>query len=802
MKITTVIPKKTVLALAVAAGFWAQAAETVDLDGAWKLTTFPQPVDGAVRALPLPSGLATRTYAATVPGCCEMELVKAGELPDPYVSTNALAFRAVYGNQWLYERTFDCPKRAPGERVVLVFDGIDTLADVFLNGKRIGTAENMLIPHEFDVTDKVRTGAVNALAVLIRPVCLAARERVVGELGATMSGGADHDAFRKAPYMYGWDTMPHLPVSGIWRDVRLEVRAVDRLEDVAWIVSDVNVKARTAGVGFKCRVNAPYDRLYAAKLRLSVSRNGKTLGSRTEPLISFNQREMFTCTDAEFWWPRGMGESALCDAKAELVAADGKVLAVDERKIGLRTIALEYDDRKLPERPGRFLFKVNGEPVFVRGVDWIPLDPIPSEQKRRLPKALAMMADLNANLVRVWGGGVYEPEEFFAWCDANGVMVWQDFMNACAVPPQDPEFQRLMREEALSVVRRFRNHPSIALWAGDNENDQAVSWSFGRKVAMDPNDNVITRQVLPSVVREYDVTRPYLPSSPFVSRDAFAGRTEPCEDHLWGGPRAWWKTKYYTDNSCWFCSEGGAHALPARSTLEKVIPAEDLKRPWFNPDEKDPLKMRWTDQWEHRATNPHISRTKYPHNRNLLVLKQTSALFGDVPRDDLDLFIEQSQCAQAEGIKFQVEMFRSQKFLKKGGFVVWNLTDGWPTISDAVSDSYGVPKKSFFELKDSYRNVIPVVTEDGRLAVVNDTRAEVRGRVVVTEAKDGKRVCELDYVAPANAVTEVSRVGWDGQGMFRIDYTVGDAALKARYLHGEPPFKWAEYKSWLETVAK
>ena len=801
----------SILATAFAAGIVAAAAasETLSLNGAWKLETFVQPDDGAVRSLPLPAGLAVKSYQATVPGCCEMELVKAGEMPDPMFSTNALAFTALEGNQWLYTKTFRCPAREPGERAVLAFDGIDTLADVFLNGEKVGEAENMLIPHAFDVTDRIRVGAENTVQVLLRPVGLASGAERIGELGYTMSGGADHERIRKAPYMYGWDTMPHMPFSGIWRDVRLEVRPAVRIEDPAWIVRHLDRKARVAHVLARARIPAPFRHFYKARVRCTLARGGKVVAANTRPYRGPHVSVLLSLSNAELWWPRGAGAQPLYEAAIEVVGEDGTVLARDVRKIGIRTVELEYDDRKLPERPGRFLFKVNGEPIYVRGVDWIPLDPIPSRQAAQLAWTLPMMADLNCNLVRVWGGGVYEPEEFFDWCDANGVLVWQDFMMACTMPPMDDAFAEAMKKEVLSVVLRLRNHASLALWAGDNENDQAGGWGLGKGLMRDPNKNRITREVIPAVLHEYDVTRPYLPSSPYVSEAAFRGETEPCEDHLWGGPRAWWKTPYYTNNACWFCSEGGAHALPARSTIEKMMPAADVARIWSNPDAKEWKKLDWMPQWRYRATCPYLEPNVYPWFRNDLILKQTSALFGDVPRHDLDLFIAQSQSAQAEAIKFQVELFRSQKFTKKGGFVVWNLRDGWPTISDAVCDSFGTKKKSYFALKTAYRDVLPIVTEDRRLVVVNDLLAPVKGHVKLTEAATGKVVLERDYEAASNAVTDLASVAWDGQGMFIIDYTVDDGRAGARssrgetfrthYLHGEPPFKWSDYRSWMSS---
>ena len=791
-------PGTLFVCLAAAAG-----VQTLSLDGEWKLEAFAQPDDGAVRSLPLPEGLTVKSHKATVPGCCEMELVKSGELPDPMFSTNAFAFMAYEGHQWLYSRSFTPPARKAGERQVLVFDGIDTLADVFLNGEKIGEAENMLVPHEFDVTGKVKPDAGTLLQVLIRPVGLAASDVLVGQLGHTMEGGADHERFRKAQHMYGWDIMPHLPVSGIWRGVRLETRPTVRIEAATWTTLAIDRTKRTADVAFFARIVAPFAHFHKARVRCTLSRNGKVAASREQIYHGPQTKVRMTFGNADLWWPRGAGEASLYDAKAELVGVDGAVLAKHECKVGIRTVQLEYADRKLPEQPGRFLFRVNGEPIYVRGVNWVPLSPIPSEQERLLGEVLPMVADLNCNLVRVWGGGVYEPDAFFDWCDRNGVMVWQDFMMGCSVPPQDDEFAKTIRDEAMAVVLRLRGHPSLVLWAGDNENDLSAGWGLGEQNRPDPNSNRITREVLPRIVREYDVMRPYLPSSPFVSAEAFAGAAEPSEAHLWGGPRAYWKHPYYTNSACWFCSEGGSHALPSRRSLERMMPAEDVLKPWANPAVDDCRKLAWTPQWIYRATNPYLDMDKWGLvHRNDHVLKQAGALFGDVERHDIDTLVAQTQASQAESIKFQVELFRSQKFQKKGGFVVWNLRDGWPTISDAICDWYGAKKKSYHALKAAYRNVLPIVTEDRRLVVVNDMLVVAQGALKVVEVATGETVVEKDFSAPANGVLDLVPVTWSGQGMFVIDYTICGETFRTHYLHGEPPFAWSDYARWMREVER
>jgi beta-mannosidase len=351
------------------------------------------------------------------------------------------------------------------------------------------------------------------------------------------------------------------------------------------------------------------------------------------------------------------------------------------------------------------------------------------------------------------------------------------------------------------VVLRLRGHPSLALWAGDNENDLSAGWGLGECNRPDPNRNRITREVLPRVVLEYDPMRPYLPSSPFVSAEAFAGEAEPAEAHLWGGPRAYWKHPYYTKNSCRFCSEGGAHGLPARESLERMMPTEDVRTPWTNPEAADCRALAWTPQWVYHATNPYLDmENRVLVHRNDHLLNQAGALFGDVARDDIDALVAQTQSSQAESIKFQVELFRSRKFAEKDGFVVWNLRDGWPTISDAICDWYGTRKKAYFALQAAFRDVLPIVTEDHRLVVVNDRLVPAAGHVTLTEARNGQVVFDSDFTAPANGVLNLASVAWDGQGLFLIDCTAGGTSFHTHYLHGDPPFRWEDYVEWTKDL--
>ena len=241
--------------------------------------------------------------------------------------------------------------------------------------------------------------------------------------------------------------------------------------------------------------------------------------------------------------------------------------------------------------------------------------------------------------------------------------------------------------------------------------------------------------------------------------------------------------------------------MPSRRSLERMMPAADVPKPWLNPDVEDCRRLLWTPQWIYHATNPYLDMDRWGLvHRNDHVLKQAGALFGDVERHDIDTLVAQTQSSQAESIKFQVELFRSQKFKKKGGFVVWNLRDGWPEISDAICDWYGDRKKSYHALKAAYRNVLPIVTEDHRLVVVNDLLKPVRGHVKVAEAATGEVVLERDYEAPANGVLDLAPIAWNGQGVFIVDYTADGETFRTHYLHGEPPFAWGDYVKWTKDL--
>jgi len=436
------------------------------------------------------------------------------------------------------------------------------------------------------------------------------------------------------------------------------------------------------------------------------------------------------------------------------------------------------------------VFVVNGEKVFVKGSNWVPLDSLHSRDRQLLPEAFALAVDLNCNMLRCWGGNVYEDHDFFELCDRNGLMVWQDFALACAIYPQTDDFAAEIREEATAVVRKLRNHPSLALWAGNNEIDDAYTGWFG--VKLDPNTDRLSRQVLPEVVRACDPMRDYLPSSPYHSPELVkAGgdsHLKP-EDHLWG-PRDDYKGNFYTSSPAHFVSETGYHGCPDRRSLEQMMEPGSVW-PWQN-----------NEQWLTHAVRPHPSMTGYNY-RIPLMAKQTAVLFATVP-ENLDDFILASQVSQAEADKFFIELSRMAKW-HRTGILWWNVRDCWPIISDAVVDYYGRKKLAYRYIRRVQANVCAMCGEPeaGRhpLVIVNDTLTEVKGRVAVRDADSRQTVFESDFRVGRNGREKVGSLPQAAQpAMWLIEWTVGDQTFQNHYLAGPRPFKLDDYKRWLKSL--
>ena len=756
-------------------------AAALSLNGAWKLDYRFEEERGD-----------WKTIETQVPGDAYVALQDAGVIPDLTIGTNVWGVFRYEQCEWRYSRSFDAPELRSGERAELVFDGVDTRATYTLNGKVIGRSANMFIPHRFDVTDMLKPKG-NTIEVLIASPL---GRSLLNVLGRSRVGGTDVEGIRKAQHSFGWDIMPRVVCGGIWRDVRVEVLPPERFGDVFWIVERVDAEKKTADVRVQCQVLAPRKRLHASMLKVSLALNGKVVATDEHPLRYAQTSDSLKVKDAELWWPRSAGAPVLYDAIAELFDMDGKLLARDVRKIGLRTVRLERADWYSEENPGTFRFIVNGAPVYMHGCDWTPMDALHSRDGRHLQKCLDMLVDLNCNMIRIWGGGVYEPDALYDFCDRNGILVWQDFMMGNVEPEQNDDFAKAIEDEARVQVVRLRSHPCLALWCANNEQDRSVASDWGEN-APDPAGDRISREVLPRVLRDFDPFTPYIPSSPWWTPDVVSGKAKLSQDHLWGPRSQYFKGPFWTANTPTFVSETGYHGCPNVESLKRMM-TPGCVCPWPCVTNK----FIFNDEWRCKATvaYPEQGPSVHGDNRNALMPKQSEIMFGKCP-EKLEDFASASQHAQAEALKTWIELSRSKKG-RMWGLLWWNLRDGWPIVSDGVVDYYFGKKQAYDAIKISSQDELVMIRDDHSLVAVNDRFRNVRGYVKVFDRESGRVVFEDRYTVKANSTAVLGTIEWVGQGVFEIEYTVDEEWHRNYYLYGNPPFDFARFDPLLKEVRK
>ncbi len=774
--------------------FWG-ITKDISLNGSWDLQFFPQPKNAIISPKDL-ENVNAQQIEAMVPGNVELDMLKAGLIADPMVGSNVYSLRKYEGYQWCYTKKFKSPEVKDEEQVQLFFGGIDCLAEIWLNGKHLGSTGNMLIEHTFDVTELLREDGENTLQVIIRSAVMEAQKYFLGTFSVGNFAANESTYIRKAPHMYGWDIMPRLVSAGLWRDVELRVINNAHIVNAHWMTSKIDLKNKTAQLFVDVQLAIPFERLDKTFANITLKRKGKSVYEGKVLITSHAFRHIINLDNVDFWWPRGYGEPALYDAEVKLVTEKGNELSENSCRIGVRTVQLDITDiNDMPDNPGRFCFVVNGEPVFIKGTNWVPLDALHSRDASLLDDAVQLMVEANCNMVRCWGGNVYEDHRFFDLCDENGIMVWQDFAMGCTFYPQRDDFAKAIEEEAIAVVTKLRNHASLALWSGNNENDIALRWTL-INFNINPNNDVISRKVLPQVIYEMDPTRAFLPSSPYYSQAVYDRGSQDDllpENHLWG-PRGYYKANYYTQAQARFVSEIGYHGCPNKSSLEKMF-SKACVNPWL-----DGKVGVWNDEWMTKAVRvfPH---TPKQGGRNDLMTNQVKILFGSVP-ENLDDFIMASQSVQAEAMKYFVEMWRGDK-PERSGIIWWNIRDGWPILSDAVADYYNSKKLAFYFLKNVQQDVCVLINDakDGRypLVAVSDTRQPSNGSVEVMDVATGKLIYKGNFSIGANGRTLIASLSErDGQGIMLIKYKIDGRSYANHYLYGKPPFKLDEYKRLLK----
>nr|WP_214107030.1 glycoside hydrolase family 2 TIM barrel-domain containing protein [Acrocarpospora catenulata] len=624
---------------------------------------------------------------ATVPGCVHTDLLTAGVIPDPYLDDNETRLTWVGRTGWSYETSFTWTP-TEDERADLVCEGLDTVASVLLNGVQLGQTANQHRSYRFPVRHLLTEGR-NTLKILFEaPYAYAERQRAA--LGDRPGAYADqpYQFIRKMACNFGWDWGPTVVTSGIWRPIYLHTWNTARLAEVRPLVTVAD------GVG-RVDVHVRVDRATEGPLTVTASIAGRTEEVRLAP----GQRTgvvTVTVPDPDLWWPRGYGDQPRYPLTVQ-VGDD-----VWTREIGFRTVELDRE---------AFRFVINGVPVFAKGFNWIPDDCFPNRvTPERLEQRFAQLVETGANTLRVWGGGLYESEDFYALADRLGVLVWQDFPFACAAYPEEGPFRQEVEAEARQQVARLASHPSLVLWCGNNENLEGFAdWGWQERLESRSWGAGFYHDLLPRIVGELDPTRPYWPGSPYSG----SPEGEP-NDPKYGSTHIWtvWNREDYSFYATYvprFVAEFGFQGPPTYATLRRSVSDEPL-----TPDSKG------------------VAHHQKAVDGNGKLLR---GLGEHLPApENFDDWHYYTQLNQARAMAFGVERFRALAPYCMGT-LVWQLNDCWPVTSWAAVDGDGRRKPLWYGMRRAFADRM-LTFQDASVAAAHGLAADADVLVVVNDSAE------------------------------------------------------------------
>ncbi len=696
-------PSTALLAVFLASACQREIPATyrLSLDQGWEMRL--------VRADPrgnVPEALADSLedwIGATVPGTVHTDLLAAGLIPDPFWRDNELRLQWIGEEGWTYRTSFRAgPEVLDQEAVDLVFHGLDTFAQVRLNGAVILEADNMFRIWRVEVKRELRAGE-NTLEIRFRspvPPALEARANLPYELPAGNDRGDPPSRVfvRKAAYHYGWDWGPRFVTQGIWRPVELVAWSGARITNLHLVTDSIADELALLTAEVEVEVTAQEAELRAAAGRLPAT---ITLSSPEgafpevayeailEPGLNTFQVPV-EIPNPRRWWPNGLGEAHLYGVEARLKA--GRRIDSTAARVGLRTVELVTEPDSLGES---FFFRVNGVPVFMKGANVIPLDHFsPRVEPEQYRSLFRDVAGANMNMLRVWGGGIYERDLFYELADEHGILIWQDFMFANGMYPGDSAFLASVRVEATDQLRRLRGHPSLALWCGNNEMDEGWHrWGWARAYDT-PEDSAAVRkayeaifhEILPAVVAREDPGRRYWPSSPLLGWGDPESMNRG-DSHYWGVWHGQEPFEVFTEKLPRFSSEFGFQAFPPMETVEDFTREEDrsLLHPVMQLHQKHPIGNQLMAAYMERD---------YP-----------------VPSGFED-FVYVSQLLQARGMRMAFEAQR-RAMPRTMGTLYWQLNDTWPVVSWSSRDYFGRWKALHYAAREAFAPLLLSAVVDG-----------------------------------------------------------------------------------------
>jgi beta-mannosidase len=632
---------------------------------------------------------------AKVPGCVHTDLFANGKIGDPFFRLNEKDQQWIDHESWEYRTTVKVDGEIMSRDVVeIVFHGLDTYAEVFLNGVSVLSTTNMFRTWRVDVKRHLKTGDNDLLVRFQSPILHV--KPTYDHLGYKLPAANDQAVemvsmlTRKAPYHYGWDWGPRFVTSGIWRPVEIDAWDQARLDDVQ--IFQQHLDATTAKLSVNARVQA--SRPGRASISVALA-SGAPLGHvETDLKVGRNDIAVpVRINNPQRWWPNGLGAPTLYSFETVIVAG-GVTRDRARTRFGLRTLEVVHERDKEGKS---FTIKVNGAPVFMKGANWIPADSFVTRMTDdRYRWLLHSAANAHMNMIRVWGGGIYEDDRFYDLCDELGILVWQDFMFACSMYPGDAAFLEDVRREAIENVRRLRNHPAMALWAGNNEIESAWhGWGWPGKfhLSRSVQDQLWTdykklfHDLLPSVISTEDPGRFYTRSSPSANDDAIVANKLGFGDmHYWGVWHAEEAYTKYAANTGRFMSEYGFQSFP------------DL-----------PAVARYTAPSDWDITSPvMLSHQRHPRGNQLI---QTYLKRDFRAPKDFASFLYVGQILQATVIQYAAEAHRRQMG-RNWGSLYWQLDDCWPVASWSGIDYFGRWKALHYAAKRFFAPVLVSVVED------------------------------------------------------------------------------------------
>ncbi|XP_019408778.1 PREDICTED: beta-mannosidase [Crocodylus porosus] len=669
----------------------------------------------------LSNGNGSVLLRGAVPGCVHTALLSSGLVQDPYYRFNDLAYRWICLDNWTYSRTFETPfDVSKWQKVNLVFEGVDTVAQILVNDVTVGRTDNMFNRYSFDITNVIKK--VNFIEVrFLSAISYAAEKsryhkayRVPPECPPPVQKGECHVNFiRKEQCSFSWDWGPSFPTQGIWKDVRIEAYNICHLIYFSYVPSYVKSAQQ-----WSLEIESVFDVVSSKPVAGLMTVNIPKLQTQQIYTVKLHPGEdsivllinINKSASVETWWPNGHGnQTGYYMTTTFIMEAGYKIERLS--KVYFRTV--ELVEEPIPGSPGlSFYFRINGLPIFFKGSNWIPADSFQDRVTSDILRSLLQSTvDAHMNALRVWGGGVYEQDEFYDICDELGIMIWQDFMFACALYPTDQNYLESVRAEVTHQVKRLKSHPSIILWSGNNENEAAIAdnWfsiPYAEKNVFVKDYVMLYVKNIREIVLAEDKSRPFIASSPTNGLETIEeGWLSPNpydthygDVHFYDYTRDCWDWRMYPKAR--FASEYGFQSWPSFSTLEKVSSADD---------------------WSY-ASNLSLHRQHHASGNDEML--QQAGLHFKLPQstDPLKKFkdtIYLTQVMQAQCIKTETEFYRrSQSEVIDGqghtmGALYWQLNDIWQAPSWASLEYGGKWKMLHYFAQHFFSLLLPVAYEDG-----------------------------------------------------------------------------------------